>query len=178
MKLKKNDVLVFAGDSVTDMGRAMPDGEGISGTSAWGNSYVNLIGGYLGAEYPEMQIRVINQGISGNQSRDLLARWDTDVLAKKPDWVSILIGINDVWRKFDAPYLYHLHVDIKDYQQNLEKMIEKTLPVTQNIVMMTPYMIENNPNDAMQAGNGAVCRCVQRGSEPLSAELYRPSGWL
>ena len=150
MKLKKDEVLICTGDSITEMGRAMPDGEGLSCNPSWGSSYVNLVGGYLGAEFPELRIRVINQGISGNQSRDLLARWDTDVIAKKPDWVTVLIGVNDVWRKFDAPYLYHLHVELDEYRENLKKIMEKTLPVTQNIIMLTPYMIENNPQDAMR----------------------------
>ena len=44
-----------------------------------------------------------NSGVSGNTSRDLLQRFDSDVVALNPDWVSICIGINDVWRQFDSP---------------------------------------------------------------------------
>ena len=47
-------------------------------------------------------------------------------------------------------YLYHLHVGIEEYRENLKKIIEKTLPITPNIVMLTPYMIENNHQDAMR----------------------------
>lgn len=150
MKLKQDDVLILAGDSVTDAGRLMPEGEGLSSCNNWGTGYVNLVGGYLGAEYPELRIRVINQGTSGNQSQDLLRRWDADVLAKKPTWVTILIGINDVWRKFDSPWIHETHGDAQEYEKNLKSIVEKTLPVTPNIVLMTPYMIENNPQDAMR----------------------------
>ena len=150
MKLKKDDVLVFAGDSITDQGRAIPDGEGSSHTSNWGRGYVNLVGGYLGAEYPQLRIRVINQGISGNQSADLLARWDQDILSPNPTWVVIFVGINDVWRKFDSPYQYETHVTPQTYENNLVTMVEKTLPTTGNIIFMTPYMIESNPADEMR----------------------------
>jgi len=47
--------------------------------------------------YPEVYLRVTNSGVSGNTSRDLLQRFDSDVVALNPDWVSICIGINDVW---------------------------------------------------------------------------------
>ncbi|MFN8378973.1 MAG: GDSL-type esterase/lipase family protein [Anaerolineae bacterium] len=45
---------------------------------------------------------VINMGVGGNTVRDLAARWESDVTALNPDWLSICIGINDVWRQFDA----------------------------------------------------------------------------
>lgn len=162
MKLKQDDILVFAGDSITDQGR-VPAGEGSSHTSNWGHGYVNLVGGYLSAEYPDLRIRVINQGINGNQSGDLLARWDQDILSKNPTWVVILIGINDVWRKFDSPYLYETHVTPEEYKENLVAMVEKTLPFTKNIVFMTPYMIETNPADAMLHEMqlfGGICKAV------------------
>ena len=58
---------------------------------------------WLGAVYPERMIRVINMGVSGNTTRDLKARWQRDVLDLKPDWLSIMIGANDVWRQYDSP---------------------------------------------------------------------------
>lgn len=91
------DRIVFAGDSVTDMGSAQPVGEGLNDNA--GRSYVRIIENMLSAFYPEMRVRVTNAGISGNTSRDLLERFERDVVALNPDWVSICIGINDVWRQ-------------------------------------------------------------------------------
>ena len=62
---------------------------------------------------------------SGNTSRDLLARFDRDVAALKPDWVSICIGINDVWRQFDSPAIPDEQVMPEEYAANLENMIGK-----------------------------------------------------
>ena len=87
------DRIVFAGDSVTDMESQQPVGEGLFENV--GKSYVRIVENMLSAFYPEVYIRVTNSGISGNTSRDLLQRFDRDVVSLNPDWVSICIGIND-----------------------------------------------------------------------------------
>ena len=99
MKLSPRSRLVMIGDSVTDCDRARPVGEGEP--EALGHGYVAEIAALLMAVYPARSIRVTNMGIGGNTVRDLAARWDTDVLALKSDWLSVMIGINDVWRHFD-----------------------------------------------------------------------------
>lgn len=68
-----------------------------------GRSYVRVIENLLVSCYPERNIRITNAGISGNTSRDLLNRFDRDVVELKPDWVSICIGINDVCGSSTAP---------------------------------------------------------------------------
>ena len=73
----------------------------------------------MGAVYPH-GIRVINMGTSGNTVRDLKARWQRDVLDHKPDWLSIMIGINDVWRQFDSPRQVENHVGLEENQETLE----------------------------------------------------------
>ncbi|MGW6279218.1 SGNH/GDSL hydrolase family protein [Kribbella sp. NPDC055071] len=82
--------VVFAGDSVTDCGRRTdPD--------RLGDGYVRMLYDDLGPRRP----RIVNVGISGNRAVDLAARWSADVLAEEPALVSILIGINDTWRRYD-----------------------------------------------------------------------------
>ena len=115
------DRIVFAGDSVTDMGSAQPVGEGLFDNV--GQSYVRIIENMLSTWYPEVYLRVTNSGVSGNTSRDLLQRFDSDVVALNPDWVSICIGINDVWRQFDSPAIPDGQVMPEEYEANLEKMI-------------------------------------------------------
>ena len=75
----------------------------------------------LSTWYPEVYLRVTNSGVSGNTSRDLLQRFDSDVVALNPDWVSICIGINDVWRQFDSPAIPDGQVMPEEYEANLEK---------------------------------------------------------
>ena len=94
-KFKKGYRLLFQGDSITDMkwGRNQKDRN-----HYLGHSYVYLIAARLGVDMPEVQLDVYNRGMSGHKVRDLKARWQKDAIDMKPDWLSILIGINDVGR--------------------------------------------------------------------------------
>ena len=101
MLFEKGDTILFIGDSISDYERAKPVGEGLF--NAWGKSYVANVGSLLNCMYPELALRITNMGVGGNQVRDLEKRWESDVMDRHPDWVSVLIGINDVWRQFDSP---------------------------------------------------------------------------
>lgn len=149
MIFEKNSKILFIGDSISDYDRARPIGEGLF--NAWGTSYVANVGSLLTCMYPELHLRVVNMGVSGNQTRDLLARWQTDVIDLKPDYVSILIGINDVWRQFDSPLLTEQHVSPEEYRENYEKLLAQTLPITKGVILMTPYIMEPNKQDPMRA---------------------------
>ncbi len=142
------DRIVFAGDSVTDMGSANPVGEGLF--DAIGNGYVRIIDNMLAAVYPELKIRITNSGISGNTSRDLLQRYERDVLSLNPDWVSICIGINDVWRQFDTPAMSDWQVLLEEYERNVEKMIVDVKDKVKGVFILTPYYMEPNCEDAMR----------------------------
>jgi lysophospholipase L1-like esterase len=149
MIFENYDRIVFAGDSVTDMGRAYPVGEGLFDNV--GKSYVRVIENMLAVYYPERLIRVTNAGISGHTSRDLLARFDKDVVALKPDWVTICIGINDVWRQFDVPAMTDAQVSPEEYESNVEAMILKVKDSVKGIFILSPYIIEPLREDKMRA---------------------------
>lgn len=149
MLFQKQDRLVMIGDSITDCGRKKPEGEGRN--DSLGNGYVALVDSFLQSVYPQLGIRVTNMGISGNTVRNLKDRWETDVLNLKPDWLSIMIGINDVWRQYDLPQLVEKHVYIEEYEQTLRELVERTKPSLKGLILMTPYYIEPNQNDGMRA---------------------------
>lgn len=149
MKLQHDTKLVFIGDSISDYQRGRPVGEG--GHEGLGDSYVRLLDAFLRTTYPERRIRLVNMGINGNTTRDLLARWQTDVLDLHPDWLGILIGVNDVWRQFDCPLMTEIHVGPEEYEQNLRSLIAQAQPGLQGLILMTPYIMERNKNDAMRA---------------------------
>ncbi len=149
MIFKDMQRIVFAGDSVTDMESAQPVGEGLF--DQLGKSYVRIIDNMLAAYYPELRIRVTNSGISGNTSRDLLERFGRDVVDLNPDWVSICIGINDVWRQFDSPAMPDMAVLPEEYEKNVEKMIKMVKGKTEGIFLLSPYYMEPNRQDAMRA---------------------------
>lgn len=149
MLIPPNTKLLMIGDSITDCNRAKPVGEGLF--EALGKGYVCLVDALLQATYPAQHIRVVNMGTSGNTIRDLKARWQTDVLDLAPNWLSIMIGINDVWRQFDCPLQSEWGVPPEEYERTLVEMIEQTQPRLQGLVLMTPYFIEPNRSDAMRA---------------------------
>ncbi|MGI5958733.1 MAG: SGNH/GDSL hydrolase family protein [Massiliimalia sp.] len=167
MKIEKGSKLVFIGDSISDFERARPYGEGLFG--GIGKSYVGLVDAMLKTTYPESKIRVINMGIAGNNTRDLLARWDTDVMDLHPDWLGILIGINDVWRQFDSPLLTEQHVGVEEYEQNLRIMIERTLPTLKGLILMTPYFMETNRQDPMRIRMEQYAQVVKKLAEEYGA---------
>jgi lysophospholipase L1-like esterase len=175
--------LVMTGDSITDAGRN-PSGEGLF--DAIGKGYVALVDAAFGSVCPEQKIRVINRGNSGNTVRELAARWEKDVLALEPDCVSIMIGINDVWRQFDQPHMKHTHVYPEEYASTLDQIVSETRPRVKKLVLMTPFYIEPNPADAMRKRmdeyGALVRRCaqkhdaifvdVQAAFEPVLKEFY------
>jgi len=148
MKLSANQKLVFIGDSITDTGRARPIGEKPFG--GLGNGYVSLVDALLSAVYPQLHIRVVNVGISGNRVRDLAERWQSDVLDLKPDWLSVMIGTNDVWRQFDSPTITESHVYIQEYTETYDRLLEQTRPKLQGLVLMTPFYLSLDMNDPMR----------------------------
>ena len=147
MLIQPNNKLLFIGDSITDCDRERPVAEG----NGLGNGYVSLVNALINAARPQDFIRIFNVGASGNTVRELDKRWQTDVLNLQPDWLSIMIGINDVWRQFDSPMQTEWHVSLDEYQSTLERLIQKTKPHLKGLVLMTPYFIEPNRSDPMRA---------------------------
>ncbi len=166
MKLENGQRFVFIGDSVTDMGRTR-NAEGISEGlfEPLGKGYPHVFSGLVAAAYPQLnKLRLTNVGNSGNTIRDLKARWQKDVLDLNPDWLSIMIGINDVWRQFDSPQLPETHVLPDEYEATLDELTAKTLPALKGgMIIMTPYYLETNRQDAMRARMdeyGAICKKI------------------
>ncbi len=150
MRLTDNSKLVMIGDSITDAGRKQPVGEG-SG-DALGHGYVALTDALLTARHPELGVRVVNMGTGGHTVRDLAARWRRDVLALTPDWLSVMIGTNDVWRQFDSPDRPEAGVPPDKFARALEALVTQTLPaLSGGLVLMTPFYVQKDITDPMRA---------------------------
>lgn len=169
MKLERGQRLVMIGDSITDCDRKFPHGEGLF--QGVGKGYVSLVDAMLQVAYPELSIRVTNMGIGGNTIRDLKARWQSDVLELKPDWLSVMIGINDVWRQFDQPVIPESHISLEEYERTLEEIVKSALPGLQGLVIMTPFYLEPNAEDRMRSRMDKFGRAAQRVAERNGA-LY------
>ena len=94
MQTDKNKIILFQGDSITECGRS------IENFSKMGDGYPLLVKAHLGYEYPG-KYEFQNRGISGNRIVDVYARIKADITNLKPDYMSILIGVNDVWHELD-----------------------------------------------------------------------------
>ena len=169
MKLSPRSRLVMIGDSVTDCDRARPVGDGEP--EALGHGYVAEIAALLMTVYPARSVQVTNMGIGGNTVRDLVARWDADVLALKPDWLSICIGINDVWRQFDLPRMRETHVGLAEYERTCDALLQQTRPHLEGLVLLTPYFIEPNRKDQMRRRMDAYGAVVKRLARKHDAAL-------
>ncbi|MNI31844.1 GDSL-like Lipase/Acylhydrolase [compost metagenome] len=128
----EKDVVLFQGDSITDCGRNREAGDDL------GKGYALMAAAQFQYLYPDKQVTFINRGISGNRIGDLQNRWDTDCLDLKPTVVSIYIGINDTWRKFDR--------NDGTSAEQFEEGYRKLLTVTQEklaakIVIVEPFVL-------------------------------------
>ena len=135
--LKNVKRIVIIGDSITQQGEA-PGG------------YVWLVRHFLNHIYPKAGFEIVNAGISGHKSTDMLARFQHDVIRHHPDLVLISVGVNDVWHGFydghtkgDGP----LGIPIWNYRQNVLKMIESAqINKSRAILMLTTPIGEDLTN--------------------------------
>lgn len=134
MIFQAHQKIVFIGDSITDCGRR-------DHAQPYGNGYVNYVRDLLLARYPQLQLNVVNRGVGGDTTRNLADRWERDVIAERPDWLSVKIGINDVWRGFGLNT--HEAVPLPEYEATLRQLLDQARTQTNcKLILMTPYMIE------------------------------------
>ncbi len=130
---KKGQTVLFQGDSVTDCQRNRDD------ISSYGNGYASKIVQIYETLFPENEIKFINKGISGNRVRDILDRYDSDIKDVAPDFISILIGINDVWRRYDR----NDPTSVEDFLNSYETLLKKIVSDFPNIKIMIiePFLL-------------------------------------
>ena len=148
---EKHSRIVFVGDSITDADR---DRTAIPGGWGYGHGYVNTLHNLLTAVYPDKALCTINEGINGNDIVDMSERWQSDVIDMNPDYVSIMIGVNDAWRYFDGPLWQARLNTVETYERIYDELIERVkqdAPNLKGIIVMRPFMFEPNPQDAMRA---------------------------
>jgi len=130
-QLKPNDTILFTGDSITDCGRRDP------ATAPLGTGYVRMIADDLKKISDELT--VVNTGIGGNRAVDLQSRWQFDVLDHRPGVLTIMIGINDTWRRYDAGNPTSVEAFEEHYRDILTRSRNK---LTAQIVLFEPFLVE------------------------------------
>lgn len=132
LRIKQGDVVLFQGDSITDAGRVREQPHDL------GKGYALMTAGLFSAAYPEMQVRFLNRGISGNRAKDLVDRWQDDCIGLRPNWVSIYIGINDTWRKFDR----NDPTSAEQFEQSYRELIVRTKEeLDAGLILVEPFVL-------------------------------------
>ena len=121
--VKDCDTLAFLGDSITQLGQQNADG------------YVNLTIRALAAE--GVRVKPVKAGISGHKSNNMLARLNRDVLSKKPRWMTLSCGVNDVWHQDHGK-----GVSLEDYKANITKILDACAAANCTVIVLTATMFE------------------------------------
>lgn len=136
--LKKDSVILFQGDSITDCGRKR-DAVTCNQTDQLGMGYALFTATSILCKHADKQPKIYNRGISGNKVFQLRERWEIDTLALMPDVLSILIGVNDYWHTLNGGY----KGTAEKYEQDLRDLLHYTkakLPQTQ-LVLCEPFAL-------------------------------------
>lgn len=125
--------ILFYGDSVTDCGRDYND------DCSLGKGYVKYTVESIRTAFEEdANIEFINKGISGNRTIDLLNRLEKDVISYNPDVITILIGVNDTWRRYDN----NDPTSAEQFRENYESVLTQIKSKTNaKIIMLEPFLI-------------------------------------
>jgi lysophospholipase L1-like esterase len=121
IKVGKDDIILFQGDSITDSGRKKEESTA-NNAGAFGNGYAMIAGSQLLLKHADKNLKIYNKGISGNKVYQLAERWQKDCLDLKPTVLSILIGVNDYWHKHNGNY----NGTIETYRNDLTKLLDDT----------------------------------------------------
>lgn len=124
--------ILFQGDSVTDAGRSRTD------DTELGAGYPMFASTWLAAARPGETYNFLNRGVSGNRVVDLVERWTEDCIDLKPDVVSILIGINDTWRRYDS----NDPTSVEDFEAGYRTILGRIRnELHSTIVLMEPFVL-------------------------------------
>lgn len=151
--IKPGEKIAFLGDSITQQGKGRPGG------------YVNLVSHALATN--DVKIEVIGAGISGHKSNQMLARLDNDVLSKKPQWMTLSCGVNDVWHGANG-------VPLEDYKKNIISIVEKAQAANVKVILLTSTMIgedQANPNNQKLIPYNEFLRTLAKEKNCLLADL-------
>ncbi|MCK5676174.1 MAG: SGNH/GDSL hydrolase family protein [Verrucomicrobia bacterium] len=134
---KQNDLILFTGDSITDSGHDRSD------SASLGTGYAHMLAGRLGFEHAELNLRFRNTGIGGDRTCDLLARWDEDCINIQPDWVSILVGINNTWQRYSQNDPTPDDLFEAECRELLDRIKNET---SAKMVLCSPFLLHTDPS--------------------------------
>lgn len=156
--------ILFQGDSITDADRDYSDYHNL------GNGYPKYAAEELRNAFPDKDFEFVNLGISGNQTKDLVARLQSDFIDIQPDMVSILIGVNDTWHHADDRSWIPNDVFENRYRTVLTALREKT---NASIMIIEPFLIPVEDKEFFREDVDPKIQIVRRLAREF-ADVYLP----
>ncbi|MCE5239764.1 SGNH/GDSL hydrolase family protein [bacterium] len=138
--VQDGQTFLFQGDSITDCGRR-------DSAAPLGGGYAKFLAEMVTALHPERQITFINKGIGGHTTSDLKERWDDDTIRLQPDWMSVLIGINDLHRHLFNPDPA-IKVSPERFRENYDWLLDRVTQETPTrLLLLEPFYISLSSRD-------------------------------
>ena len=137
--IQKGDTILFQGDSITDASRDRKSQDIPNDHRTMGRGYALLATTQLLAERPNEGLKVYNRGNSGFKVFQLASTWDKNCLSIKPDVLSILIGVNDIWHTLNGKYDGTVEKYEKDYRDLLKRTLNELPKV--KLVICEPFVL-------------------------------------
>lgn len=137
--VRPGQTILFQGDSITDAGRSREKAAVANEQPGMGKGYAWLAAASLLSTRPADNLKIYNRGISGHKVYQLAERWQADCLDLKPDVLSILIGVNDIWHRLNGSYDGTVQVYERDYRALLDRT-RKALPKVK-LVICEPFVL-------------------------------------
>ncbi len=142
--IQDGQTVIMQGDSITDAGRRAEE-------APFGRGYVAIFREMVTALYPERDITFINKGIGGDRTTGLRERWDDDVIRHQPDWLTLMIGINDLHGYLRSPEAEDA-VSVNRYRDNYDWLMQRTKSETDaRIVLIDPFYMSISAEDTFRS---------------------------
>lgn len=138
-RIQRGNTILFQGDSITDAGRDRKTAGEANQQKPLGKGYAWLAAASMLVDRPDDELQIYNRGISGNKVFQLADRWQEDCLDLKPNVLSILIGVNDIWHMLNGQYDGTVEVYEKDYHALVE-LTKQALPSVK-LVICEPFVL-------------------------------------
>ncbi|WP_406143122.1 SGNH/GDSL hydrolase family protein [Streptomyces sp. NBC_01012] len=170
ISLHRSATVLFQGDSITDVGRLVePD-------SPLGNGYVRMAAERVLTALPDAGITFVNRGVAGDGVSDLRARWREDALDIQPDVVSVLIGVNDTWRRYCSGVVTSVRAYENDYRTMLAQVRDE---LDAQLILIEPFLVPVQDEQwAWREDLDPRIQVVRRLAEEFDAELLAADGLL
>lgn len=136
--IKPGDTILFQGDSITDAGRKREQAAEPNNQAALGGGYAFMAAANLLTVQPDL--KVFNRGNSGNKVFQLAERWQADCLDLKPNVLSILIGVNDIWHKKNGKY----DGTVEIYERDFKALVARTREALPEVILVIcePFVLK------------------------------------